>query len=137
VTTVPATSLELASGPRRRPLPRRRRSHTVSFRVGDSEGTLTAGTHPDGELGEIFLRLGKQGSTLSGLAEAFSIVFSLAVQHGVPVELITDRLRGSRFEPAGLTDDHQIPNATSIIDYVAHRLAADFANRPESLPANG
>jgi len=111
----------------RRRLPRIRPAYTVSFQVGDAEGTLTAGVHPDGQLGEIFLRLGKQGSTLAGLAEAFSIVTSLALQHGVPLELIAERLRGLRFEPAGLTDDQEIPEATSVMDYLARRLAADFS----------
>lgn len=125
-------------GPRppveRRRLPRARRSYTVSFQVGGSEGTLTAGAHLDGQLGEIFLRLGKQGSTLAGLAEAFSIVTSLALQYGAPVELIFERLRGQRFEPAGLTDDHEIPEATSIMDYVARRLAADFVPTSQARP---
>ena len=112
----------------RRRLPRIRRSYTMSFQVGGAEGTLTAGAHLDGQLGEIFLRLGKQGSTLAGLAEAFSIVTSLALQHGVPLELIAARLRGLRFEPAGLTDDQEIPEATSVMDYVARRLAADFSS---------
>jgi ribonucleoside-diphosphate reductase alpha chain len=111
----------------RRRLPRVRPSYTLSFQVGGAEGTLTAGAHPDGELGEIFLRLGKQGSTLAGLAEAFSIVTSLALQHGVPLGLIAARLRGLRFEPAGLTDDHEIPDATSVMDYVARRLVTDFS----------
>src|SRR5262245_58625137 len=89
-------------GTERRRLPRVRPSYTMSFQGGGADGTLTAGAHPDGQLGEIFLRLGKQGSTLAGLAEAFSIVASLALQHGVPLELIASRLRGLRFEPAGL-----------------------------------
>jgi ribonucleoside-diphosphate reductase alpha chain len=110
----------------RRRLPRIRPSYTVSFEVGGADGTLTAGAHHDGQLGEVFLRLGKQGSTLAGLAEAFSIVTSLALQHGVPVDLIAERLRGLRFEPAGLTDDREIPEATSVMDYVARRLATDF-----------
>jgi ribonucleoside-diphosphate reductase alpha chain len=117
----------VATRAERRRLPRIRPSYTVSFQVGGAEGTLTAGAHPDGQLGEIFLRLGKQGSTLAGLAEAFSIVTSLALQHGVPLELIAARLRGLRFEPAGPTDDHEIPEATSVMDYVARRLAADFS----------
>ncbi len=117
---------------RRRGLPRVRPSYTVAFQVGAAEGTLTAGTHADGQLGEIFLRLGKQGSTMAGLTEAFSIVTSLALQHGVPLELITARLRGLRFEPSGLTDDPEIGEVTSIVDYVARRLSTDFA--PEAHP---
>jgi ribonucleoside-diphosphate reductase alpha chain len=92
---------------------------------------LTAGAHADGQLGEIFLRLGKQGSTLAGLAEAFSIVTSLALQYGVPLDLVVERLRGLRFEPAGVTDDTEIPEATSVMDYLARRLAADFLHRTE------
>ncbi len=116
--------------PARRPLPRTRPAYTISFEVGGAEGTLTTGEHPDGQLGEIFLRWGKQGSTLSGLTEAFSIVTSLALQHGVPLETITARLRGLRFEPSGRTGDPELPEATSVIDYVVRRLAADFARPP-------
>jgi ribonucleoside-diphosphate reductase alpha chain len=112
----------------RRRLPRTRRSYTLSFSVGGADGTLTAGTHADGQLGEIFLRMGKQGSTLAGLAEAFSIVSSLALQHGVPVELLVSRLKGLQFEPAGLTDDQEVPQASSVMDYIARRLAADFGS---------
>ena len=121
-----AATTSVALRPQRRHLPRTRRSHTRSFEVGGAEGSLTTGAHEDGQLGEIFLRLGKQGSTLAGLAEAFSIITSLALQHGVPLELITDRLRGLRFEPAGLTDDEEIGQVTSVMDYLACRLAYDF-----------
>ena len=110
-------------------LPRTRPAYTVSFEVGGAEGTFTAGVRADGRPAEIFLRMGKHGSTLSGLAEAFSIVTSLALQYGVPVELIVERLRGLRFEPAGWTDDEQIPEATSVVDYVGRRLALDFLPR--------
>jgi ribonucleoside-diphosphate reductase alpha chain len=109
-----------------RSLPRVRPSYTVSFEVGGAEGSLTADRHDDGQPGEIYLRIGKQGSTLAGLAEAFSIVTSLALQHGVPVDLIAERLRGLHFEPAGGTDDTELPTATSVVDYVARRLALDF-----------
>lgn len=115
---------------RPRPLPRTRPAYTVSFAVGGAEGSFTAGVQSDGQPGEITLRMGKHGSTLAGLAEAFSIVTSLALQHGVPVELIAERLRGLRFEPAGWTDDDQIPEATSVMDYVGRRLALDFVPRP-------
>lgn len=98
--------------------------------IAGAEGSLTTGVHPDGQLGEIILRMGKQGSTLAGLSDAFSAVASLALQHGVPVGLIIDRLRGLRFEPAGLTDDEDIPEATSVMDYVARRLALDYPTDP-------
>lgn len=125
--SIPAQSgTSVATGSHRRHLPRVRSSYTVAFNVGGAEGSLTAGTQPDGQLGEIFLRLGKHGSTLAGLAEAFSIVMSLALQHGVPLALIVERLQGLKFEPAGFTDDEDVPTATSIVDYIAHRLAQDF-----------
>jgi ribonucleoside-diphosphate reductase alpha chain len=112
--------------PERRHLPRTRTSYTVSFAMDGVDGTMTAGAHPDGQLGEIFLRMGKQGSTVAGLAEAFSIVTSLALQHGVPLDLIVERLRLLRFDPAGATGDTEVPEATSIVDYLARRLAHDF-----------
>ena len=123
--SVPSPQTESAIAGQRR-LPRARAAYTVSFQLGGAEGTLTAGAHPDGQLGEIFLRLGKQGSTLGGLTDAFSTATSLALQHGVPLEQITEPLSGTRFGPAGLTGDDDIPEATSIVDYVARRLAADF-----------
>lgn len=98
----------------------------MSFVVAGAEGSLTTGVHPDGQLGEIILRMGKQGSTLAGLSDAFSAVATLALQHGVPVGLMVDRLRGLRFEPAGHTDDEDIPEATSVMDYIARRLALDY-----------
>lgn len=112
--------------PPARTLPRIRPAYTVSFDVGGAEGSLTADRHDDGQPGEIYLRIGKQGSTLAGLAEAFSIITTLALQHGVPVPLIAERLRGLHFEPAGPTDDPEIPTATSIVDYVARRMTLDF-----------
>jgi ribonucleoside-diphosphate reductase alpha chain len=118
--------MTLAVPAERRHLPRTRTSYTISFAMGGADGTMTAGAHPDGQLGEIFLRMGKQGSTMAGLAEAFSIVTSLALQHGVPLELIVERLRGLRFDPAGVTGDGEVPEATSVVDYLARRLAHDF-----------
>ncbi|MQA25537.1 MAG: hypothetical protein GEU94_08700 [Micromonosporaceae bacterium] len=112
-------------------MPRTRTSYTRAFEIGGAEGSLTAGAHEDGQLGEIFLRLGKQGSTLAGLAEAFSIITSLALQHGVPLEVITDRLRGLRFEPAGLTDDEEVREAASVMDYISRRLARDFLSQDQ------
>jgi ribonucleoside-diphosphate reductase alpha chain len=118
--------MTLAVPAERRQLPRTRTSYSISFAMGEVDGTMTAGAHPDGQLGEIFLRMGKQGSTEAGLAEAFSIVTSLALQHGVPLDLIVERLRLLRFDPAGATGDAEVPEATSIVDYLARRLAHDF-----------
>jgi ribonucleoside-diphosphate reductase alpha chain len=113
-----------------RPMPRRRTSRTTSFRINGAPGFLTAGVYPDGHVGEVFVRLGKQGSTLSGMADALGIVTTLALQYGVPLPVIVERLRGQHFEPAGLTDDTEIPHTTSVVDYIARRLELDYPPTP-------
>ena len=112
--------------PVRKRLPKRRISQTTSFAVGGAEGYLTASSYPDGGLGEIFLKFGKQGSTLAGLMDAFSLAVSVAVQYGVPLETYVEKFTNLRFEPAGLTDDPDVRMAQSIMDYVFRRLALDF-----------
>jgi len=98
----------------------------VSFAVGGAEGYLTAGSYPDDGLGEVFLKLGKQGSTLAGVMDAFSIAISIALQHGVPLETYVSKFTNMRFEPAGLTDDPDIRMAQSVVDYIFRRLALDY-----------
>ena len=112
--------------PVRRRLPKRRSSQTTSFSVGGAEGYLTASSYPDDGLGEIFLKFGKQGSTLAGLMDAFSLAVSVALQYGVPLETYVEKFTNLRFEPAGLTDDPDVRMAQSIMDYVFRRLALDF-----------
>jgi ribonucleoside-diphosphate reductase alpha chain len=112
--------------PIRKRLPKSRPSRTVSFSVGGAEGYLTAGSYPDDGLGEVFLKLGKQGSTLAGVMDAFSIAVSVALQHGVPLETYVAKFTNMRFEPAGLTDDPDIRMAQSIVDYIFRRLALDY-----------
>ena len=112
--------------PVRRRLPKRRTSQTTSFAVGGAEGYLTAGTYDDGQLGEIFLKFGKQGSTLAGVMDAFSIAVSIGLQYGVPLETFVEKFTNLRFEPAGLTDDPDVRMAQSIMDYVFRRLALDY-----------
>jgi len=112
--------------PVRRRLPKKRPSQTVSFAVGDAEGYLTASSYPDDGLGEIFLKFGKQGSTLAGMMDAFSLAVSVALQYGVPLEKYVEKFMNMRFEPAGMTDDPDVRMATSVMDYVARRLALDF-----------
>jgi len=112
--------------PVRKRLPKRRPSQTISFAVGGAEGYLTAGSYPDDGLGEIFLKLGKQGSTLAGVMDAFSLAISIALQHGVPLETYVEKFTNMRFEPAGMTDDPDIRMAQSILDYVFRRLALDY-----------
>ncbi|GLU48029.1 vitamin B12-dependent ribonucleotide reductase [Nocardiopsis ansamitocini] len=114
-----------ARGPVRRRLPKRRPSQTVSFSLGGAEGYITAGSYPDDGLGEVFLKLGKQGSTLAGVMDAFSIAISIALQYGVPLETYVQKFTNMRFEPAGMTDDPEIRMAQSVVDYVFRRLALD------------
>jgi ribonucleoside-diphosphate reductase alpha chain len=87
---------------------------------------MTAGSYPDDGLGEVFLKLGKQGSTLAGVMDAFSIAISIALQHGVPLETYVSKFTNMRFEPAGLTDDPDIRMAQSVMDYIFRRLALDY-----------
>jgi len=112
--------------PIRRRLPKARPSLTTSFAVGGAEGYMTAGSYPDDGLGEVFLKLGKQGSTLAGVMDAFSIAISIALQHGVPLETYVQKFTNMRFEPAGLTDDPDIRMAQSVLDYIFRRLALDY-----------
>ncbi|MCU1657709.1 MAG: ribonucleoside-diphosphate reductase, adenosylcobalamin-dependent, partial [Pseudonocardiales bacterium] len=112
--------------PTRKRLPKSRPSLTTSFAVGGAEGYMTAGSYPDDGLGEVFLKLGKQGSTLAGVMDAFSIAISIALQHGVPLETYVQKFTNMRFEPAGLTDDPDVRMAQSIVDYIFRRLALDY-----------
>ncbi|GAA1243150.1 vitamin B12-dependent ribonucleotide reductase [Oryzihumus leptocrescens] len=112
--------------PVRKRLPKRRPSQTISFSVGGAEGYLTAGSYPDDGLGELFLKFGKQGSTLAGVMDAFSIAVSIGLQYGVPLETFVEKFTNLRFEPAGLTDDPDVRMAQSIMDYVFRRLALDY-----------
>jgi ribonucleoside-diphosphate reductase alpha chain len=112
--------------PTRTRLPKARPSRTTSFSVGGAEGYMTAGSYPDDGLGEVFLKLGKQGSTLAGVMDAFSIAISIALQYGVPLETYVQKFTNMRFEPAGLTDDPDIRMAQSVLDYIFRRLALDY-----------
>jgi ribonucleoside-diphosphate reductase alpha chain len=87
---------------------------------------MTTGTYEDGQLGEIFLKLGKQGSTLAGVMDAFSIAVSVGLQYGVPLETYVQKFTNSRFEPAGMTDDPDVRMAQSMMDYIFRRLALDY-----------
>ncbi len=112
--------------PFRKRLPKSRASRTTSFTVGGAEGYMTSGAHDDGELGEVFLKLGKQGSTLAGVMDAFSIAVSIGLQYGVPLETYVSKFTNLRFEPAGMTDDPDIRMSQSLMDYVFRRLALDY-----------
>jgi len=107
-------------------LPRRRRSSTFAFRVADCEGYVTVGEYDDGRPGEVFIKVSKQGSTLAGIMDAFSISISLGLQHGVPLATYVRKYVNMKFEPAGITDDAELRIATSLVDYVFRRLALDY-----------
>ena len=110
----------------RRRLPKKRPSQTVSFTVGGAEGYLTTGSYPDDGLGEVFIKLGKQGSTLAGVMDAFSIAVSVGLQYGIPLESYVNKFTNLRFEPAGMTDDPDVRIATSVMDYLFRRIALDY-----------
>ena len=107
-------------------LPRRRKSATFAFRLADCEGYVTVGEYEDGRPGEVFMKVSKQGSTLAGIMDAFSISVSLGLQHGVPLATYVRKYTNMRFEPAGITDDSDLRIATSLVDYIFRRLALDY-----------
>ncbi len=121
----PVAQVVVGQNPVRRRLPKSRPSQTTSFSVAGAEGYMTAGSYGDGQLGEVFLKLGKQGSTLAGVMDAFSIAISIALQYGVPLEAFVNKFVNMRFEPAGMTDDPDIRIAQSMMDYIFRRLALD------------
>ena len=122
---LPAVATE-PGRPVRRRLPKKRPSQTVSFTVGGAEGYLTTGSYPDDGLGEVFIKLGKQGSTLAGVMDAFSIAVSVGLQYGIPLETYVAKFTNLRFEPAGMTDDPDVRIATSVMDYLFRRIALDY-----------
>jgi ribonucleoside-diphosphate reductase alpha chain len=114
------------AAPARKRLPKSRPAMTTSFSVGGADGYMTAGSYADGALAEVFLKLGKQGSTLAGVMDAFSIAVSIGLQYGVPLETFVEKFTNLRFEPAGMTDDADIRMAQSMMDYIFRRLALDY-----------
>ena len=120
----------MASGPVRRRLPETRHSLTHKFSVGGHEGYIHVGLYDSGEPGEIFIRMAKEGSTISGLMDSFATAVSLALQHGVPLRLLVDKFSRMRFEPSGFTGNPELPRATSVMDYLFRWLGAKFV-RPE------
>ena len=112
-------------------LPDVRQSLTHKFCIMGTEGYLTIGLFDDGTPGEIFIKISKEGSTLSGLIQAFCRSFSLAIQYGLPLSEAVRRFKGMRFEPMGHTGNPDIPYAQSIIDYVARYLELHFVDREQ------
>jgi ribonucleoside-diphosphate reductase alpha chain len=117
--------------PVRQKLPRVRTSKTFSFRVADCHGYATVGEFEDGRPGELFLKVAKQGSTLSGIMDTFAIALSLGLQYGVPLKAFVEKFVNTRFEPAGMTDDPELRIATSLVDYIFRRLAVVYMDEDE------
>lgn len=118
--------MSTALTPRRETLPATRDSITHKFAIAGHEGYLTVGLFDDGKPGEIFIKMSKEGSTLSGLIQGFCRAFSLALQHGLSTEDAVERFRGMRFDPMGPTSNPEIPQASSILDYVARYIEVTF-----------
>ena len=114
--------------PTRRTLPNTRSSITHKFAIAGHEGYLTIGLFKNGQPGEVFIKMSKEGSTLSGLIQGFCRAFSLALQHGLSPADAVERFRGMRFEPMGPTSNSEIPEASSILDYVARYIDLHFVH---------
>ena len=119
--------------PVRRKLPAERRAITHKFSIGGHEGYITVGMYDDGQPGEIFLVMAKEGSTISGLMDSFATAISLALQYGVPLRVLIDKFAHVRFEPSGHTGNAEVPYAKSIVDYIFRWLASKFLPREEQL----
>jgi ribonucleoside-diphosphate reductase alpha chain len=114
-------------------LPDERASFTHKFSIGGHEGYITVGMYEDGSPGEIFVRMAKEGSVIAGLMDSFATSISLALQHGVPLQVLIEKMKGTRFEPSGFTGNPEIPIATSIMDYLFRWLAIRFPSEGPSI----
>ena len=114
--------------PTRHTLPNTRSSITHKFAIAGHEGYLTIGLFENGQPGEVFIKMSKEGYTLSGLNQGFCRAFSLALQHGLSPADAVERFRGMRFEPMGPTTNSEIPEASSILDYVARYIDLHFVH---------
>jgi ribonucleoside-diphosphate reductase alpha chain len=110
----------------RRRLPDERKSITHKFDIQGHEGYLTVGMFEDGQPGELFVTMAKEGSTISGLMDAFATQTSYALQFGVPLKFMVDKFSHMRFEPSGFTKNKEIPIAKSIVDYIFRWMASHF-----------
>ena len=120
-----------AARPVRRRLPDEREAITHHFSIADHDGYITVGKYEDGSPGEVFMKMAKQGSTVAGLMDSLAICMSLALQHGVPLQVMADKLSHMRFEPSGFTGNPEIPMAKSIVDYLVRWLGAKFLSEDE------
>ena len=135
----PADTLEVPqtvppSRPYRRRLPEERRSLTHKFKIGGHEGYITVGMYDDGQPGEIFVTMAKEGSAISGLMDSFATAISLALQHGVPLQLLVDKFSHTRFEPSGWSGNSEIGYAKSIMDYLFRWMGLKFLDHQPPPP---
>jgi ribonucleoside-diphosphate reductase alpha chain len=130
--TIPGTVA--AVEPYRRHLPDERGAVTHKFRVGEQEGYVTVGLYEDGTPGEVFIKMAKEGSTASGLMDAVALLTSIALQYGVSLDKLADKLEHTRFEPYGMTGNPDIPIATSVLDYIFHWLRLHFGTTSATQP---
>lgn len=137
-TVADADAMERGITPTRRRMPAEREAITHKFSVAGHEGHVTAGKYDDGSLGEVFLSdVGKQGSTMRGLMDAFAMALSIGLQYGVPLEVFVRTFSFMRFEPEGMTRNPEIPFAKSLPDYITRWLASRFIEDPEVLEELG
>ncbi|MBJ7608593.1 MAG: vitamin B12-dependent ribonucleotide reductase [Candidatus Dormibacteraeota bacterium] len=119
-------TVQIVERPLRKRLPAERKALTHRFEVGGHEGYITVGLYDDGQPGEIFLKMAKEGSTVSGLMDAFATAVSLALQYGVPLQALVDKLSHTRFDPQGFTKNPEVPIAKSLMDYIFRWMASRF-----------
>lgn len=141
LTAANAELCEQLAGPaRRRTLPDTRPSKTHKFKIESPQGPITChlivGLFEDGSPGEVFLNIGKQGSTLNGLVDTIGILVSYALQYGVPLGDLSGKLRGHNFEPQGPTYNPEIPECSSIVDYVFSWLEREYLGPPAIVPGS-
>jgi ribonucleoside-diphosphate reductase alpha chain len=150
--TVAPQQQELFSNAQRKKLPDERKSITHKFWINGHEGYITVGMYDDGNPGEVFIKMAKEGSTLSGVMDGFALTLSIGLQYGVPLRALVDKLINTRFEPSGFTHTPDIRIASSVLDYIARWLGGKFISMDylklgemtggdvmagPSLPANG
>lgn len=122
--------------PNRRPLPDTRKSITHKVKIDSDQGThslyITVGLYDDGTPGEVFVQIGKQGSSLRGFLDTVAIEMSMLLQYGVPLVEIVEQFRGTRFEPQGRTGDPDVPECSSVVDYIVRWLWQRFGEEEDA-----
>lgn len=124
--TLTGSAVAAPCPPRRERLPDTRQSITHKFNIYEHEGYITVGLYADGRPGELFIKMAKQGSTISGLADTIGVLTSLALQYGVPVHTLADKFSYMRFEPSGRTSNADLRQAHSVVDYIFRWLGLTF-----------